>query len=602
MEVRLEDDHKVADLLLNGSLDEIGTTKGESKLSSITIMPGFGAAGESETGYMVIPDGSGATINFNTPFNSNMKKENIEYKAAIYGDDMIFQKQSQGAIIQKPIIPVIGFSKEGAGLLVSIDNAESMGVVNAMIAGVNSRYNYLNIGCELRKYENLRAGNYDVSSADFQFNEGKIEAKKFTLNYYPLKADQNQYSDMAAKYKSEIVEKFNLQNKKTAGSPVVVEAVGGIKEIKHFLGFPYTGLKKLTTYDQAQEIIDVFKETGFSDINFRYKGWQKGGLDDVVPNKMSADYRLGGKGGLKDLINDNNADDKVDLFLDADFVRYYKESTAVLKLLVAAKDLNYKPVMCSEYSRSDRYLKDNKSFNIIHPNKILDIANSFLKDAKKYNLDNLSVAYMGQYIHSAFNQGDPSDKSFSEIYFDNIMKNISENVSGEVMVEYGNLYTAKYADIITNLPTFSSHLDIQAKEIPFVQLVYSGLFDLAGKAINLESERNEMILKAAESAMAVNFSLFSAESNSTKGSKYNDYYACNIDDNKALIKEVYERLKPVYDAVGDSAMVSHTYLTDKVVKSVFANGATVYVNFGKQDVTVENTVVKAGDFVVGGGK
>ncbi len=601
LELSLEDDHLVADLLLNGSLDESGSTKGQSKLSNISIMPGFGAAGQQEKGYIVIPDGSGATIDFNTYFNSNMKKENIEYSASVYGDDMIFQDSTRGAIIQNPVIPVMGFSKENAGLMISVDNAASLGVATAMISGVNCRYNYAYIACELRKYENLKGGAYNTTSSDFQFNQGKIEAKKFTINYYPLKAGENQYSDMANRYKEEIVKKYNLTNKKSSGVPIVVEAIGGIKEIKHFLGIPYTGLKKLTTYDQAQKIIDSLKEIGFTDINFRYKGWQKGGMDDVVPNKMSADFRLGGKGGLKDLINDSNKDENVNLFLDVDFARYYKDSTSVLKLVVAAKDLNYQPVYCSEYRRSNRYLRDDKKFNLIHPEKILGIANSFLNDAKKYNIENLSVAYFGQYIHSAFNQDNTSDKSHSEIYIDEVVKNIDQNISNKIMIEYGNLYVAKYADVITNLPTYSSHLDIQSREIPFVQMVYSGLFDIAGVPINLESERNEMILKAAESAMPVNFSLFSAESNSTKGSKYNEYYACNVEDNIPLIKEVYERLKPVYDAVGNSAMQSHTFVNENVGKTVFTNGAVVYVNYGEQDVNVENITVKANDFVVVGG-
>lgn len=601
LEVSLKDDHMVADLLLNGSLDESGTTKGQSKLSNISVFPGFGAAGQQEDGYMLIPDGSGATIDFNTYFNSNMKKENIEYSSSIYGADMIFQTPTRGAIIQYPVIPVVGFSKENAGLLISVDNAASLGVATAMISGVNCEYNYAYIECELRKYENLKGGAYNTTSADFQFNQGKIQAEKFTLNYYPLKAGENQYSDMANKYKNELIKTYNLEPKKSDGIPLVVESVGGIKEVKHFLGIPYTGLKKLTTYDEVQKVIDSIKEIGFNDINFRYKGWQKGGMDDVVPNKMSSDFRLGGKRGLKELIKNSNADENVNLFLDVDFARYYKDSTSVLKLVVAAKDLNYQPVYCSEYRRSNRHLRAEKKFNLIHPEKITGIAVSFLESAKDYNVENLSVAYFGQYIHSAFNQDNASDKSYSEIYIDNIMKTIDENVKNKIMIEYGNLYVAKYADVITNLPTYSSTLDIESKEVPFIQMVYSGLFDIAGNPINLESERNEMILKAAESAMAVNFSLFNAESNSTKGTKYNEYYACNIEDNIPLLKEVYERLKPVYDAVGSSAMKSHSYITENVGKTVFTNGAIVYVNYGEKDETVENVNVKANDFVVVGG-
>lgn len=61
-------------------------------------------------------------------------------------------------------------------------------------------------------------------------------------------------------------------------------------------------------------------------------------------------------------------------------------------------------------------------------------------------------------------------------------------------------------------------------------------------------------------------------------------------------------LAPVFEAVGWEEMTGHEFLTEDrlVQKSVFAGGASVIVNFGKEAVKVEGREVAGESFVIMG--
>ena len=53
-------------------IDAKNIIEGENSILSISLLPYFGAAGSKDTGYMVVPDGSGAVVNFN---NRNIQRQ-----------------------------------------------------------------------------------------------------------------------------------------------------------------------------------------------------------------------------------------------------------------------------------------------------------------------------------------------------------------------------------------------------------------------------------------------------------------------------------------------------------------------------------------------
>ena len=49
--------------------------------------------------------------------------------------------------------------------------------------------------------------------------------------------------------------------------------------------------------------------------------------------------------------------------------------------------------------------------------------------------------------------------------------------------------------------------------------------------------------------------------------------------------------------IAGQAIVSHTKISDTVYRTVFENGAMVYVNYGESDASVDGKTIKAGDYL-----
>lgn len=113
---------------------------------------------------------------------------------------------------------------------------------------------------------------------------------------------------MARYYQSYLAEHGGLPEAQPAASaeapvntPFYLELVGGITKTKHVLGIPYQSLEALTTFEEAQSILEQMKQRGIDHIKLKYAGWFNRGLDHKVPDRLSVDQAIGGSKGLNRL-------------------------------------------------------------------------------------------------------------------------------------------------------------------------------------------------------------------------------------------------------------------------------------------------------------
>lgn len=81
----------------------IKESKESRKLTKLSIMNSFGAAGSDDKGYFVIPDGSGALINFN-----NGKTNAKSYTGMVYGRDITKVPVTMPDNIKQVYFPMYG--------------------------------------------------------------------------------------------------------------------------------------------------------------------------------------------------------------------------------------------------------------------------------------------------------------------------------------------------------------------------------------------------------------------------------------------------------------------------------------------------------------
>ena len=82
--------------------EQYGTVEGDLiyELVTMNLLQSLGAGRADEEGYMLIPDGSGAVINFN-----NGKTSTQAYQAKIYGSDLAISKKTAGVKDEQTYLP-----------------------------------------------------------------------------------------------------------------------------------------------------------------------------------------------------------------------------------------------------------------------------------------------------------------------------------------------------------------------------------------------------------------------------------------------------------------------------------------------------------------
>ena len=101
-----------------------------------------------------------------------------------------------------------------------------------------------------------------------------------------------------------------------------VELFCAVKSPTHFLGIPYTGVKKLTSFDDVKTIIDDLKAKGVDNAVITLSGWNAGGLESTLNTKVSVDKKVGSVKDIKSLVA-YAEENGVELVFDNDVQTFY---------------------------------------------------------------------------------------------------------------------------------------------------------------------------------------------------------------------------------------------------------------------------------------
>ena len=248
---------------------------------------------------MLVPDGSGALINFNSG-----KTRYPSYQQLVYGQDNTMARTEDSAREEAVRLPVFGIIRENSAFLGIIEQGESVATINADISGRLNSYNYVypSFNVVNKGQVTLDANGQQRSLPKFQENPMKSD---FVVRYAFLNGEDATYQGMASYYKEYLVHNKALPVQEKAADkdniPFYLQLDGSISDKKHFMGIPYRALETLTTFSEAKTIINQMNQLDIHNIKLKYAGWFNGGLDHKVPKSISVDGEIGGSKGLKDL-------------------------------------------------------------------------------------------------------------------------------------------------------------------------------------------------------------------------------------------------------------------------------------------------------------
>ncbi len=585
VEYKLTDKGFVAQIDLKG----IKESK-DCYITDINLLPSFGAGNTETDGKLLVPDGSGALINFNNGVDAPV------YEQKIYGDDLIVIPDLDSTVKETIRLPVFATITENNTLMGIVTVGDGSASIKAYNANSTRGYNAVSTVCNLRNLEKLVMFKTSTRRDIGRLTKLPQNAEIYEVRYNMLTAEKADYVGVAEKYREYLVDEKGLEKQVDTPS-LSIELYGAIDVKAAFLGFEYSKLSALTSFKQAQTIINKLTEKSDLPLAIRYLGFSNYGiLNDKIPTKANALSVLGGTKDFKALeqtvIKKNST-----LYTDVDFIRMRSGSSNS-----TVKDAFNQKVEHIERMRSVYATKlDLDPIKLLIPQQLGTVAEEYLKSVEKQGIRSVSMSTLGNMIYS--NSGQKS--AFHRYDFPKVAEDILSNYQKagiKLSVEGGNAYTLPYVNRVYNAPTVCSGYDIFDSEIPFYQIVLHGFVTMTSAPMAQSIEQSLNILKTAESGIEFLYGGMYSASSAVTNTRYDYLYATEytlwIDDAIENINRYYPTLK----SVSNFAITDHRELDTDVMLTEFENGVKIITNYSDADYILDGVTVKANDYyVIGGG-
>ena len=565
-------------------------------LSKVELLPYFGAGSTEDTGYIVVPDGSGAVIDFN-----NGKSAYTTYSQPVYGRDVSETLLRKETTTQDATLPVFGI-QNGDGAMLGVITQNASAEINAGVSGAKTSYNNASVTFRMRGDDTYTLGTtvYTRVQQFIVYEEGGINADFVEMSYFFLGKEDSDYAGMAKRYQQYLIEEEGMTVAEDLGTSVFLELYGGVEVTRPVMGIQTDVIQKITGYDEAKAMLEKLKAAGVDDITVRYVNWDKNLIQSKAGGKVSLLGDFGGKKAFGELVKYCN-DNGFDLYLDQELQVTNNFGNGFLSFSSGAQTINGTLIRNEAFSIQllfESKGQSTKLMSMINIDKISDKVLAAFEKLGKYGDVGISTGSFGNTLYSDYRQtGWIRDDSA------NAIAQATEKFAKEhsVMANGGNLPAVLNADKIINLSFSSSRFDITDRSIPFYQLVMSGVKNYSSSAANLTSSVQEMTLQAIESGSMMTFLLTETDYDNLRDTKYTTLYSIEYSQYAEDVVEAYNTLTEVYGKTEGSALVDHRYVKEDVAKAEYENGAIVYVNYNDSDIKVDGVTVPANGYTVKGG-
>ncbi len=566
---------------------------GAQRILTIELLPHFGAGSLNDEGYILIPDGSGAVMNFNTTRGGRGT-----YAKAIYGTDRSQQEEIMPLENEEIRMPVFGIVKNNQGYIATVENADA--TIYAAGSSNSATYNHAYAAFNYRKKDS-----YETNEGTHKAKENIIigqhvsDNKDFSVVYMFLDQDDVSYSGMARRYREYLIEEKGFEKKTdsfTEDMPTFLEVYGELPRETSVLGIPVTKYEPLSTYSEVADIIKDLSSKGVNNLVIDYIGWQKDGPNEKVPTRLSYSSQLGGKKGFNALL-EVAEEYSAKIFPRVEFMQFSEAGNGYTKSALTAKSALRTPIQEFLFHIGSGMRTRKNPVYYIKTELYDEIVNKYLKKANKIGLNNVSVESLTGILYSDFETKALYNMDTLEDTVLAQLDKITEKQS--VLAKAPNDYALKYTDYVTSVASFSSDYLYSDYEVPFMQTVLHGYIPYSSDSISSSDDIEEAFLKTIETGSALLFQITANEARVMKDTpKYNFLYCSEYDLWNETAEELYKELNDVLGDLQQVEIQNHERLQDEVFMTTYANGTQIIVNYNDKEVTVNEVTVPAKDYKV----
>ncbi|MCM1364564.1 MAG: DUF5696 domain-containing protein [Faecalibacterium sp.] len=539
-------------------------------VKTIHLLEYFGANTVADSGdYILIPDGSGAAIDIG---DKTDKFDKITLP--VYGADYSVGENDS---LSSAYVASFGMKSGDNAYVALIESGDATAKITAEKALTKGAYNRVGAQFDVTKVVNDNENKMSYAS-------GKSYDGEFKISYRLLSGDNSDYIGMASACREMLIRNGTLSFGGSYDSenvmPFVLSLVGAAE-----IGDEKPKMTALTTFEQAEDVLSFFRGKGVNNIYLRYRGMFDGGLRQTSASKTDISSNLGSKSSFEEFISYTDLQN-ITVFADMNLI---SAKSGSLKNAATAINSTASTHVFSDLKGSA--VKSTGERELLAVGDIEKTMNSAIYKMRRYAFDGICTADAGSVLYSDFSSGSDAVRQQMKDAVSAQINAISS--SKKLMVSAGNIYSMKYADMAVCLPTSAACASRDyCSSVPFLQALLHGVVNYSCEPINLTSNSETAMLKAAEFGCVPNYELY-YEDFGTDETADNYHYMNYASD----VQLCYERMSSVFSDLGDKKITAHYRVKKGVYCTEYGGSTSVYVNYNKKDVTVGGVTVEARDFL-----
>lgn len=555
-------------------------------IKSLYFVPFLGCAYEDQkSGYMFVPDGSGALIRYTksasyvSPFEKKVygMDYGIDTEAETY--NILAQRPNDFAVetpqISYPVFGMVHGADKNA-VYAEILSGMDYAVIRACPAGFTTNFNWVTARFDYRQKYVQPTGQEGQGVEGPQPVANSMIPK---ISYSFLTNEDANYSGMARTYRERLIERGVIKTERVDSEvPMLLNLIGA--DVKD--GFLKMKTTTLTTVNQAKNIISSINKLGVNNLSVVYSGWKKGGINGTKYNSTSIEKNIG---SLKDL-------EELEKLLKENSGRFYLGFNPV-----TANDKQINPKNYSATTLGKEFeviVRDNDEalFNesyLIKPITVADHTSSLIQ---KYKF-NFCFENLGTKLYADYSRDKNLARSQTKQVFEKIAK-LSKNSAFFKPNDYMWKNTKEYF----NIPMVNSQYLYETDTVPFLQMVLKGSIDYYAPYANLGFYNQDSILKMIEFATYPSVLLMAEDNYALHNTGLEDYFSLHYKSWENVIEDMYSQIGSALSKVEGASMTEHKVLSNGVILTVYSNGVKILINYNSENAVTEYGTVNAKSFLV----
>lgn len=548
---------------------------GETRIVEVKLLPYFGAGKTGEEGFLFVPDGSGAIVDF-----GNTRSWASGYAKQVYGRDPAKSDYAYASSQEQVYMPVYGVCREGSAFLAVLSRGDANASIEATQAGSSSEYASVAPVFSYRLLDQMKMQDKYGTEKSITFESRRTveENPQVTFLFAPREAAG--LAGMAGLYRAWLMEKEGLSRLASPqAKPLFLDIYGVSQKKESFLGFlvdrPATG----TTVEELRAMCAALEQAGANDGVLTLYYWNKKGTGGGVLRDFSLDGSIGSEKALARFAQES-AEQGRELFYAVDNVRVRSGSWGWWSFNSAATNLLQTRLFEYEYKANIRAVnKKNPLWFYLKPTKLADT----LKDKayghiKRAGFTGLALQQTASVLYSDYKEDGYSDRSSTRDAYLGWFQKAQEQET-PLLADGPNVYALPAARYVTHVPVSTANFDICTRAVPFYQMVFHGLKPLASTPLNEEEDGRAAYLRCLLTGTGLNYSLTGKSAVVFQNTMLNTLLSTHYVDWADEIGANVQDFSRVHGALADRFIIGYT-AEGTVEEIVYEGGTAVAINTG----------------------